>query len=147
MTKAYRHGQILNLIRTQSIRTQEEMAQALQRVGVDVTQVTLSRDIHELGLVKGARGYREPERSAAPENEGNSLKWMLKEFVRDVITAQNFVIIKTASGNAQPVAEAVDREAWPEIVGTIAGENTVFAATPDPRQAARAKEKLLALLR
>jgi transcriptional regulator of arginine metabolism len=148
MTKAYRHGQILNLIRSQPIRTQDEMAQALGRVGVEVTQVTLSRDIRELGLLKGPRGYREPERVAKqPEAESGVLNWVLKEFVRDVTTAQNMVIIKTASGNAQPVAEAVDREAWPEIVGTIAGENTVFAATPDARQALRAKEKLMALLR
>jgi len=148
MTKAYRHGQILNLIRSQSIRTQEEMAQALGRIGVEVTQVTLSRDIRELGLVKGPGGYHEPERVVkAVEPEAGVLNWVLKEFVRDVTTAQNIVIIKTASGNAQPVAEAVDRESWPEIVGTIAGENTVFAAAPDARQAVKAKEKLLALLR
>ena len=61
MTKAYRHGQILNLIRNQPIRTQEDMAQALQSIGIAVTQVTLSRDIRELGLVKGPQGYREPE--------------------------------------------------------------------------------------
>lgn len=148
MTKAYRHGQILNLIRSQPIRTQEEMASALERLGIEVTQVTLSRDIRELGLVKGPQGYREPEQAARPgETETGTLKWVLKEFVRDVTTAQNIVIIKTAPGNAQPVAEAVDRESWPEIVGTIAGDNTVFAAAPDARQAVRAKEKLLALLR
>ena len=60
MTKSYRHGQILNLIRSQPIRAQEELAHALDRVGIEVTQVTLSRDIRELGLVKGPQGYREP---------------------------------------------------------------------------------------
>lgn len=148
MTKAYRHGQILNLIRSQPIRTQDDMAQALQRIGLAVTQVTLSRDIRELGLVKERRGYREPDRAVKPEEtESSALKWVLKEFVRDVTTAQNILIIKTATGNAPPVAEALDRESWPEILGTIAGDNTIFAATPDARQAARAKEKLLALLR
>jgi transcriptional regulator of arginine metabolism len=147
MTKAYRHGQILNLIRSQPIRTQEDMAQALQGIGIAVTQVTLSRDIRELGLVKGPQGYREPSRAAAPDNEAGTLKRTLEEFVRDVKTAQNLVIIRTAAGNAQPVGAAIDRQAWPEIIGTIAGDDTVFAATPDPRAASKAKEKLLALLR
>lgn len=147
MTKAYRHGQILNLIRGQPIRTQEEMAGALERLGIEVTQVTLSRDIRELGLVKGPQGYREPDRAAVSTEEPDSLRRTLEEFVRDVKTAQNLVIIRTAAGNAQPVAAALDRQAWPEILGTVAGDDTVFAATPDPRQAVRAKEKLLALLR
>ena len=147
MTKAYRHGQILNLIRSQPIRTQEEMAQALQLSGIEVTQVTLSRDLRELGLVKGPQGYREPDRAAAQPEETGNLKRALEEFVRDIRTAQNLVIIKTAAGNAQPIALALDREGWPEILGTVAGDDTVFAATPDPRAAVRAKEKLLALLR
>jgi transcriptional regulator of arginine metabolism len=147
VTKAYRHGQILNLIRSQPIRTQEEMAGALERLGIEVTQVTLSRDIRELGLVKGPQGYREPDRAATSTEEPDSLKRTLEEFVRDVKTAQNLVIIRTAAGNAQPVAAALDRQAWPEILGTVAGDDTVFAATPDARQAVRAKEKLLALLR
>lgn len=147
MTKPYRHGQILNLIRSQPIRTQEELASALHRVGIEVTQVTLSRDIRELGLVKGPQGYREPERVAVPPEETSNLKRALEEFVRDVKTAQNIVILRTASGNAAPVAYALDRVGWPEIVGTVAGEDTVFAAAPDARQAVRAKEKLLALLR
>ena len=147
MTKAYRHGQILNLIRSQPIRTQEEMASALERLGIEVTQVTLSRDLRELGLVKGQQGYREPDRAAASTEEPDSLKRTLEEFIRDVKTAQNLVIIRTAAGNAQPVAAALDRQAWPEILGTVAGDDTVFAATPDARQAVRAKEKLLALLR
>ena len=84
MTKAYRHGQILNLIRSQPIRTQDDMAQALQRIGIAVTQVTLSRDIRELGLVKERQGYREPDRAVKPgETESSALKWVLKEFVRD----------------------------------------------------------------
>jgi transcriptional regulator of arginine metabolism len=123
------------------------MAGALERVGIEVTQVTLSRDLRELGLVKGPQGYREPDRAALSTEEPDSLKRTLEEFVRDVKTAQNLLIIRTAAGNAQPVAAALDRQAWPEILGTVAGDDTVFAATPDPRQAVRAKEKLLALLR
>ena len=149
MKKTFRQGQILNLIRNQAIRTQEELAAALKTVGIDVTQVTLSRDVRELGLVKGTQGYREPQEvsQAGPVDETGTLKWLLEEFVRDVSTAQHLVIIKTAPGNAQPVALALDKEGWPEIVGTIAGDDTVFAAAPDLKQAIRAKEKLLALMR
>ena len=147
MTKAYRQGQILNRIRSEQIRTQEELAQALHKVGIEVTQVTLSRDIRGLGLVKGPQGYQEPERAAVQAEETGNLKRAVEEFVRDVKTAQNLVIIRTAAGNAQPVAVALDREAWPEIVGTLAGDDTVFAAAPDARQAVLAKEKLLAFLR
>ena len=148
MKKTFRQGQILNLIRSQPIRTQEELSTALKRVGIDVTQVTLSRDIRELGLLKAPQGYREGQETAsAGQAEVGTLKWMLEEFVRDVKTAHNMVIIKTAPGHAQPVAVALDQEGWPEIVGTIAGDDTVFAATPDLKQALKAKAKLLELMR
>ena len=148
MKKTFRQGQILNLIREQTIRTQEDLASALKKIGIDVTQVTLSRDMHELGLVKGPQGYQEPQQVNADERtDENSLQWVFHEFVRDVTVAQNIVILKTKSGNAQSVAEALDHEAWPEIVGTIAGENTVFAAAPNSKQALRAKERLLGFLR
>ncbi|MBI4459762.1 MAG: ArgR family transcriptional regulator [Acidobacteria bacterium] len=147
MTKTYRQGQILNLIRNHPIRTQEELAQALHKLGIEVTQVTLSRDIHELGLVKGPQGYQESAQpAAAPDDEAGELRWIVAEFVRDVRIAQNIVIIKTASGHAQPVAVALDKEAWPEISGTLAGDDTIFAAAPDAKQASKAREKLLALL-
>lgn len=148
MTKTYRQAQILKLIRAESIRTQEELSLALQKIGIAVTQVTLSRDVRELGLVKTPSGYQEPRQAAAsgPE-EPDTLTRVVQEFVREVQVAQNLVVIKTASGNAPPVAVALDKEAWPEVVGTVAGEDTVFAVAPDAKRAQQAKEKLLALLR
>jgi transcriptional regulator of arginine metabolism len=146
--KTFRQGQILNLIRSQTVRTQEELAASLKKLGTDVTQVTLSRDIHELGLVKTAHGYAESQaQDTAAQAEEDGLKWTLEEFVRDVKVACNLVIIKTAPGNAQTVAVALDREGWPEILGTIAGDDTVFAATPDGKQAAKIRGKLLGLLK
>jgi len=145
--KTFRQGQILNLIRSQTIRTQEELAAALKKIDIDVTQVTLSRDIHELGLVKGPQGYREPQAASAETRpEEGSLKWVFEEFVRDVIVAENLVIIKTGSGNASVVAEALDRETWPEIAGTLAGENTIFAACFSSKQALQVKAKILKLM-
>ncbi len=147
MKKTYRQGQILNLIRGQTIRTQEELAVALNKIGIDVTQVTLSRDIRELGLLKGQEGYREPQTEEAVQAEVGTLQWTLEQFVRDVKTAQNMVVIRTAPGHAQTVAIAIDQEAWPEIVGTVGGDDTVFAATPDSKQAQKIRAKLLGLMR
>jgi transcriptional regulator of arginine metabolism len=146
--KTFRQGQIVNLIRSQAIRTQEELAAALKKVGIDVTQVTLSRDIHELGLMKGPQGYQEAQainQDSRPE-EG-SLQWVFEEFVRDVALAANMVIIKTGYGNASVVAEALDREGWPEVAGTIAGENTIFVACTSSKQAVKVKGKVLALMK
>ncbi len=148
MKKNFRQGQIFNLIRSQPIHTQEELSLALKKLGIDVTQVTLSRDMREIGLVKTPQGYREAQ-EAAVAGEGNTgaLKHAVEEFMRDVQTAQNIVIIQTDPGNASPLAEALDNGDWPEIVGTLAGDNTVFAVAPDFKQALKAKERLLALLR
>ena len=147
MKKTYRQGQILNLIRNEHIRTQEDLAAALKKVGIDVTQVTLSRDIHELGLLKGPGGYHEPQGDAARSSEVGTFQWTLEEFVRDVKTACNLVIVKTAPGNAQTVAVALDRQGWPQIIGTLAGDDTVFAATPDAKQALHVRSKLLEMMR
>ena len=147
MTKTYRQAQILRLIRSQPIRTQEDLSSALGKGGIDVTQVTLSRDIRELGLVKGSQGYQEAAQPAPPAPESaNALKWAAAEYIKEIRTAQNLVIIRTLRGTTAPVADALDHENWPEVVGTIAGEDTVFVAAPDARRAQRVREKLLALL-
>ena len=147
MKKTFRQGQILNLIRSQTIRTQDELATALKKLGIDVTQVTLSRDMRELGLVKGSQGYSEPSAETAVASEVGTFQWTLEEFVRDVKTAQNLVVITTAPGHAQTVAVALDQEGWPEIVGTLAGDDTVFVASPDAKGALKLRAKLLGLMR
>ena len=147
MKKTFRQGQILNLIRSQTIRTQEELATALKKQGIDVTQVTLSRDVRELGLVKGSHGYSEQGAETAAGIEVGTFQWTLEEFVRDVKTAQNLVVISTAPGHAQTVAVALDQEEWPEIVGTLAGDDTVFVASPDAKGALKLRAKLLGLMR
>ncbi len=146
MKKTFRQGQILNLIRSQTIRTQDELAGALKKMGIDVTQVTLSRDIRDLGLMKGPQGYREPAAETGGASEVGTFQWTLAEFVRDVKTAQNLVVIFTTPGHAQTVAVALDHEGWPEIVGTIAGDDTVFAASPDAKTALKLRAKLTGLM-
>ena len=142
MTKSFRHGQILKLIRSRSIFTQDELARALKETGVDATQVTLSRDIRELGLVKTSEGYRE----LGAEAPTLQFATLAGEFLRDVRLAQNQVVLKTAPGHASSVAVALDDEEWPEIVGTIAGDDTILVICPDPSIAEAVKTRLMGLL-
>jgi transcriptional regulator of arginine metabolism len=143
MSKSYRQGQILKLIRSERISTQEELAQALKKVGVQATQVTLSRDIRELRLVKTFAGYAE----TSPEEATPQFAMLAAEFLQDVRPAQNLVVLRTAPGHANSVAVALDNEKWPEIVGTIAGDDTILVIAPDTSTAARIRRKLLTLLR
>lgn len=142
MTKTYRQGQILKLIRSKKIFTQEELAQELKSLGIATTQVTLSRDLRDLRLVKTREGYQE----MAPEETGPGFTILAGEFLNDVLRAQNLVVLRTSPGHANSVAVALDREGWPEIVGTIAGDDTILIITPDNPTAESIQERLLELL-
>jgi transcriptional regulator of arginine metabolism len=106
--------------------------------------VTLSRDIRELGLVKTSQGYAVPSAVAAPP--GPDLETVVREFLQDVRVAQHTLVLRTAPGSAGPLAEALDHAGWPEIVGTVAGDNTILVVAPDARAAEGLRQKLLALL-
>src|SRR6201999_1742974 len=99
MTKTYRQGQILQLIRNKKITTQEELAVELKNVGIAATQVTLSRDLRDLRLVKTREGYQE----MAEEEHGPQFNLLAAEFLRDVLRAQNLVVLKTDPGHANSV--------------------------------------------
>ena len=142
ISKSYRQGQILKLIRSKPIRTQEELAQELRAIGVTTTQVTLSRDIRDLRLVKTREGYQE----LAPEETGPQFAMLAAEFLQDVKIAQNLVVLKTAPGHANSVAVALDAEDWAEVVGTIAGDDTVLVIAPDNATADVVRGKMMALL-
>ena len=144
MNKSYRQGQILKLVRARTLRTQEELAQALRAVGVRATQVTLSRDIRDLGLLKTAEGYARPAEAAAPS--GPDLATVLREFLLDVRVAQNLLVLITPPAHASSVAEALDQAAWPEVTGTVAGDNTVLVIAPTTKKAASLREKLMRFL-
>jgi transcriptional regulator of arginine metabolism len=143
MSKAWRQSQILRLIRRKAIYTQEEMARELQALGIRSSQVTLSRDIRELGLVKTARGYRAVTMPAG----GPQLETVLAEFLAEVRVAQNLVVLKTSPGNASTVASALDREDWDDVVGTIAGDDTVLVIAPNAMKARRVSQRLGRLAR
>jgi transcriptional regulator of arginine metabolism len=146
MNKAYRQAQIQKIIRDREIHTQEELAEALASRGVEATQVTLSRDIHELRIIKTAEGYCEAG-SIITSDTSDNLGRVLKEFLRDVEVAQNVVVLKTNPGSAAPVALALDAESWPELVGTVAGDDTIFAATRGAAAARAVRKKLMEVWR
>jgi len=140
MSKSYRHGQILKLIRAKSIHTQDELARELQQAGIAATQVTLSRDIRELRLVKTREGYGE----MLPEESGPSFATLAAEFLHDVRIAQNMVVLKTSPGHANSVAVALDSEDWPEVAGTLAGDDTILVIAPDDATAEKVRKRCLA---
>ena len=120
MTKTYRQGQILKLIRASQVFTQDDLARELnEQYGIHTTQVTLSRDIRELGLVKTQEGYRQVTAPSGPDFET-----VAGEFLWDVRSAQNLVVLKTSPAHASTLAVALDQAEWPEVVGTIAPDES-----------------------
>lgn len=146
MDNLYRRNQILDILRTEIVLTQTGLRTALAKRGISVTQATVSRDIEELGLVKTRNGYQAAgaRATAAPPQPG--LDVILKEFLREVRLASNLVIVRTHPGNAHSVAVALDSTGWPEIMGTVAGDDTIFLATAGERQAERVRNKIMAAL-
>jgi transcriptional regulator of arginine metabolism len=142
MNKNFRQGQILRVIRGKEIFTQEELARELSVLGIQTTQVTLSRDIREMNLVKTADGYRPmPQESGGPE-----LSNVANEYLLDIRVAQNLVVLRTSPGNASPLAVAIDKERSEEVVGTLAGDDTVLVITTDKSVAERFRDRLLNLI-
>ena len=146
MDKLYRRTRILDLLRTENVATQAELCQRLSRRGVHVTQATVSRDLEELGVVKARGGYQLPEDREPVGTSQPALTVVLKEFLRDARQAANLVVLKTHPGNAHSVGAALDAEGWPEVVGTVAGDDTILIATSGAREAARLLKKILALV-
>ena len=134
--KTKRHAMITRLIAAQNIETQEELAGILRDNGFSVTQATVSRDIKELRLIKiltpeGRYRYATVEKAEADMQE--RFIQMFTNCVLSVASAGNLVVIKTIDGSASAAAQAVDSLKIPEVVGTIAGDNTIFLAVHDAR--------------
>jgi transcriptional regulator of arginine metabolism len=145
MNKSFRQGQIRKLIRARQIHTQDELATELRHVGVPATQVTLSRDIRELGLVKTGAGYVEPG-DAAPVVR-TDVATAVRDTVLDIRVAQNLLVLRTPPAHANLVASALDQAEWPEITGTVAGDDTVLVVTPDAKTAQGLRTRFLTFLK
>lgn len=127
-----RHLKILELISTRALRTQEEVAAALAEEGWSVTQSSVSRDIAALRLVKVDGSYRRPVVVARPTDDPDLHR--IAEALIGVETAGDaLVVLRTPPGEASPVGAALDRLAWAGVVGTIAGDDTIFVAVRDAR--------------
>jgi transcriptional regulator of arginine metabolism len=144
LSKQERHSAIRQLVAAESIASQDDLRRRLARRGCAVTQATLSRDIHELRLYKGPNGYQAPNGNGhiEEEEEQPAVDEVLSSFGVAVRQAQNQLVLRTTSGGAQPVALAIDHEEWHDVVGTLAGDDTVLIICLDPRRASHMREKL-----
>ncbi|HEY3615386.1 MAG TPA: ArgR family transcriptional regulator [Candidatus Sulfotelmatobacter sp.] len=134
MNKTLRQRAVLDVLKHGSIASQEDLQRLLRKRGFKVGQATLSRDIRDLNLSKTSHGY------SLPQGDGAGLALppvsrLVREFVLDVRCAQNLLVIKTIVGSAQPVAAALDETDWTEVVGTIAGDDTILIVCPDKDEA------------
>ena len=124
-----RHLRVLELISTRAIQTQEELAEALTAEGWEVTQSSVSRDIAALGLIKAGGAYRRPPRAATVGDPNE------QRIIEGVLTLDSagdaLIVLHTPPGEANRVAVAIDRLAWPDVVGTLAGDDTIFLAVTD----------------
>jgi transcriptional regulator of arginine metabolism len=137
--KARRQSAILDAVRHQPVRSQEQLRRQLRGAGFDVTQATLSRDIRELQLVKGGPdgAYQPP--SALPATNGHGaaglLQRALSEYLSKVDQVQQLVLLRTGPGQAQILGVAIDGARLPDVVGTLAGDDTILVITRGARQA------------
>ncbi|MGH3452422.1 MAG: arginine repressor [Haloechinothrix sp.] len=145
MIRGERQGAILRLIRERAISTQSELVEALREAGFDVVQTTVSRDVHELGLVKvrapsgrlvyALRGT--PDRDRLRELEGALRRW-----ARSVEASGNLVLVLTPSGYANALAQVMDEAVHPDILGTVAGENTILVVAREGVSGAALRDEL-----
>ena len=133
--KQQRHNIIRSLLQQAAVANQDVLRRRLAERGFHVTQATLSRDIHEMRLSKGPLGYTLPKNGNDEEESLPGIREVLRSFGLEVRPAANLLVVITTTGGAQPVAAGIDYEDWPEVVGTIAGDDTVLVICPDSRQA------------
>ncbi len=138
-----RRDEILRVIRDGAVHSQEQLQQRLARRGIEVAQPTLSRDLKDLGLAKTPSGYVLPgEESAVPDADREArlmekLERALREWLLDVVVAGTIVVVKTPPAAAHPVARAIDEAGLEGMAGSIAGDDTIFLATPSTAAAAK----------
>jgi len=150
MGKKNRHFHILKIIETIHIGSQAQLLEELKKEGLDISQSTLSKDLKELGVIKvrskegGFRFLQTKEREIF--HVGVMLKKELTDFLTDSIAINNMVVIKTVSGNASGTAKCLDDIGWPEVVGTVAGDDTVLVISRTIEDAQSIVRKLGSIL-
>lgn len=148
--KNARQTAILSIIEQYDIETQEELAVRLKDMGIVVTQATVSRDIKEMRLLKvlsAKGGYKYATADRAEHGLSDRFVRMFVDSVLSISYAQNIIVIKTLSGSANAAAEAVDSMRWPEILGTMAGDNTILVIVHDTAEAEQITDRFQEMLK
>ena len=143
--KQQRHSTIREILERTPVASQDELRRKLAARGFHVTQATLSRDVHELRLFKGPRGYAVATVDAA-EDTAPDIREVLRSFGLEARQAGNLLVVITTTGSAQPVAAGIDYEDWAEVIGTIAGDDTVLLICRDDRSAKAVKTRVEAFI-
>jgi transcriptional regulator of arginine metabolism len=146
MNKTLRQRAVLDVLKHGSIASQEDLQRVLRKRGFKVGQATLSRDIRDLNLSKTAGGYSVNHAETGVAIALPPVSRLVREFVLDVRSAQNQLVIRTIVGSAQPVAAALDEADWPEVVGTIAGDDTILIVCPDKEDARKLTSRIEEML-
>ncbi len=133
--KTRRHAAILDLVRAHRVKSQEQLRELLREQGVDVTQATLSRDIHELRLIKTTDPQGTPYYTLQTDGDvlHPSLEQLLPTLLVSIDGVGNLVVIRTPAGSANAIASALDHQAWKEVIGNIAGDDTILVVTRSER--------------
>ena len=145
MSKAARQKAILDVVRKGPVSSQEDLQRAMSRLGYAVGQATLSRDIRDLGLIKRAAdgAYRRASAAGRPHVDPEvECRTAVDDYLRRHDVVDQLVVLKTDTGQAQPLAVAIDRAALPEIVGTIAGDDTILVICRSAPDAAGLSKRL-----
>jgi transcriptional regulator of arginine metabolism len=148
--KSARQAAILDVITRDAVRSQEQLRRRLKALGFEATQATLSRDIKDLGLVKRAAGgaYQQaPNEEPGASAPIVALDRALGEYLQHIDRVQQLVVLRTGTGQAQPLALAIDRAHLPPVVGTIAGDDTILVVARDGRRARAVTRRFEAVLR
>ena len=131
-----RRARIAELVRSRHVHSQSELAELLGKSGIEVNQATLSRDLRDMGLLKGRSGYELPTTIPPAEADASlALYVAVHGWMNSAVAAGNQVVVKTPVGAAGPLAVALDRAGWPELLGTIGGDDTILLIARSPAAA------------
>ncbi|MET0499626.1 MAG: hypothetical protein ABW106_15285 [Steroidobacteraceae bacterium] len=140
-----RRSAILRIIRESTVRNQDELVKVLRKHGFEATQSSVSRDLRELGVAKAGDHYIVPQAGDVQTVDAFAA---VANFVVEVRTAgPSLTVVKTTTGTAQSVAVAIDRSHWPDVVGTISGDDTIFIATDEGRDQRKLRERLRSIFK
>ncbi len=144
--KAKRQRRVREILERERVTNQQRLQRLLHAEGIEATQATLSRDLRDLGVLKGHDGYTLPGPSGGvPAVQAPELQRILEEFLTGSGQAGNLVVLRTGPGRAQVLGDEIDRSRIPHVVGTVAGDDTIFVACPSAAAASQLLRKLRTL--